>query len=206
MRRFSLRKGVLLVLALFSSATAASSFVTVQLPQEISFQMPRNWVVLSGNKTITLDAFLESVIPNVISDIKFQANLKNDKAQPIAQVQVYYWSSEYGQFDIKYFSDADVATYDQNMRVNLTNELTIFGGEITTWLGSSKMNINRLNVLKSEYSRPSKLISGHFRVQVLRVYCEENTFSFVVSYHEEELVPLRPIIDKIISTLRCNHC
>ena len=187
-----------------TGVTIASSFSTVQLPQEISFQMPKNWVVLSGNKTITLDAFLESVIPNAISDIKFQANLKNNKAQPIAQVQVYYWSSEYGQFDIKYFSDADVATYDQDMRVNLTNEVTMFGGEITSWL--SKMNINRLNVLKSEYSRSSKLISGHFRVQVLRVYCGENSFSFVVSYHEEELLPLRPIINKIVSTLSCTVC
>lgn len=206
MRRFSLRNSVLVVLALFASATAASSFVTVQLPQEISFQMPRNWVVLSGNKTITLDAFLESVMPNAISDIKFQANLKNDRGQPIAQVQVYYWSSEYGQFDIYHFSEVDVATYNRNMRVNLESEVKTFGSKITSWRGSSKKNINQLNVLISEYSRRSNLISGHFRVQVLRVYCGENSFSFVVSYHEEQIVPLRPIVGKIISTLRCSLC
>ena len=127
--------------------------------------MPSNWLVLSNNKTITLDAFVESVVPNYSGNIKFQANLKNDKAQPITTVQVYYWSSEYQQSEI-----------------------------------------NGLDILRSEYRRPTTLLQGHVRVQILRIYCGLSSFSFVISYHEEEVLPLRPIIDKIISTLRSDVC
>lgn len=194
------------LLILFAGISPASSFVTVELPQNISFQMPLNWVVLSGNKTITLDAFIESVMPNVTSDIKFQANLKNDKAQPIAQAQVYYWNSEFLQSDVKGLSKVDVTTYNRDMRLQMEDELSNAGVRVTSWLGTTRKNINGLTVLISEYSRPSKLIQGHFRVQVIRVYCGENSFSFVVSYHEEEVLPLRPIVEKVISTLRCGLC
>ena len=195
-----------LLLILFAGISPASSFVTIELPQNISFQMPRNWVVLSGNTTITLDAFLESVMPNVTSDIKFQANLKNDSEQPIAQVQIYYWSSEFLQSDVKGLSKVDVVTYNHNIRLQIEDELSDAGVRVTSWLGTTKKNINGLNVLISEYSRPSKLIQGHFRVQLLRIYCGVGSFSFVVSYHEEEILPLRPIADKIISTLQSDLC
>jgi hypothetical protein len=45
-------------------------------------------------KTITLDAYIEAVLPKANGDGKFQANLKNDYGQPIATVQVYYWNSQ----------------------------------------------------------------------------------------------------------------
>jgi hypothetical protein len=202
--RFRVVFGLLFIL--FAGSSLASSFVKVELPQKISFQMPINWLVLSANKTITVDAFIESVLPKATSDLKFQANLKNDKAQPITTVQVHFWSSEYQQSDIIEFSEADVVAYNHNMYLKITDELDMFNAQITSWIGTMKENINGLGILRSEYRRISVLLQGHVRVQILRAYCGQNSFSFVITYHEEEVLPLRPIIDKMISTLRSDVC
>ena len=45
------------LLVFWLGVSFASSFVNVELPQNISFQMPRNWVVSSGTEMISLEAF-----------------------------------------------------------------------------------------------------------------------------------------------------
>ena len=184
----------------------ASSFVNVELPQNISFQMPRNWVVSSGTEMISLEAFFKSLMPQSTNDMSFQATLKNEKTQSIARLQVHYWKSEKRQMDIMGLLDFDLAAYNNSMRNQMTVQLHRVGSRMTSWRGTTKENINGLNVLISEYSRTSQSIAGHFRVQVLRIYCGLNSFSLLVSYHEEAILPLRPTVNKIISTLESDSC
>lgn len=85
---------ILVTITCLTAVSHAATFLTLQFLTGISFDLPKNWVVLSKNKTITLDAYIEAVLPKANGDVKFQANLKNDYGQPIATVQVYYWNSQ----------------------------------------------------------------------------------------------------------------
>lgn len=184
----------------------ASSFIGINVNNDISFDIPRNWVVLSDNKTITLNSIIESILP-VTSSVRFQANLKDDNGKPITTVQIYRWSSEFYQADIDSMGESDMSDYNQQMRSQMVKELKAAGGTVSKWHGTRKSYVNDLVVLVSEYSRPSALgLSGQFRVQVLRVYSGDRSFSFVISYHEDNILPLRVLVDKIITTLRCSHC
>lgn len=197
----------LLILSTINSDSYASSFVEIKLNDGISFQLPRNWVILSDNNTITLNSFIESVLP-VSSKVSFQANLKDDMGNPLTNVQIYRWKSKYLQENISSMSKEEIDDYDQLMSNNTQKELRQAGGEFTSWHGTKKLTINGLVVLVSEYSRltANEKPPGHFRVQVLRIYSGEQSFSFVISYHEETLLPLRVLVDKITSTLRCDRC
>jgi hypothetical protein len=189
-----------------ASIAFASSFIKININNNISFDIPRNWVVFSDNKTITLNSIIESALP-VSSSVRFQANLKDDKGRPITTVQIYRWKSEFHQTDVNGMGETDIIDYNRQMQNQIGKELNTVGGTVSNWFGSRKLHINDLVVLASEYSRPSNLASfGHFRVQILRIYSGDKSFSFVISYHEETNLPLRILVDKVISTLRCTHC
>ena len=186
--------------------TYASEVVEIQVNGNVSFQLPRDWVVLSDNKIVTLNSFLKSILP-VSSATRFQANLKNDSGEPITVAQIITWRSDFSQADVIAMMNHDVDDYDLQMNEQMRSQIEQIGERITHWFGTRKHNISGLAVLTSEYSRTSKRSPlGHFRVQVVRVYSKEHSFSFVISYHEETLLPLRIVIDKIISTLRCPRC
>lgn len=184
----------------------ASSFIKISINNSIVFDIPRNWIVLSDNKTIILNSIIESVLP-VSSSVRFQANLKDDNGRPITTVQIYRWKSEFSQADVNAMSESDISDYNQQMRSQMAKELKAVGGAVSNWHGTKKSHVNDLVVLVSEYSRSSNLaLSGQFRVQVLRIYSGDKSFSFVISYHEDNVLPLRVLVDKVIGTLRCPHC
>ncbi len=184
----------------------SSSFIEININNSISFHIPRNWTVLSDDKIITLNAIIESALP-ISTSVRFQANLKDDNGRPITTIQIYRWKSDFYQTDVDAFGELDIVDYNRQMQNQSDKQLNAIGGAISRWHGSKKSQVNGLVVLTSEYSRPSSLAPvGHFRVQVLRIYSGNKSFSFVISYHEENILPLRILVDKVISTLRCAHC
>ena len=187
-------------------ASHGSSYLNLQFPTGVSFDLPKNWVVLSRNKTITLDAYIEAVLPSTVSEIKFQANLKDDYGQPIATVQVYYWNSQTSQSDVEGFTTFDVAEYNDAMREQMYSQLQNIGSKVVSWNGTQRHTLGGLSILTSEYIRPSLLIKGHFNVRVSRVYCGDNSISFVSSYHVEQIMNLRPLMDRVLSSLKHSNC
>jgi hypothetical protein len=104
-------------------------------------------------------------------------------------------------------SEDDLGGYDQMMHEQLARQVSQIGGSITGWFGTRKQYINGLVALTSEYSRSQDFPPvGHARVQIIRVYSGKHSFSFVISYYEEAVPPLRSLVDEVVSTLRCIRC
>ena len=199
----------LLVLVSVCCSTAvaqAATFLTLHFPTGVSFDLPKNWTVISKNKTVTLDAYIEAVLPRAKGDVKFQANLKNDYGQAIATVQLYYWNSQTSQSDVEDVTAFDVAEYNDAMREQMQSQLRTIGSEVLSWSGTQKHSLGRLSVLTSEYVRPSSLIAGHFNVRVSRVYCGDSSISFASSYHLGQPLSLRPIMDRVLASLKNTDC
>ncbi len=198
--------GLLMFLVQGNSIAQSNGPVEIRIDNDVSFEIPRNWVVLSENRTIDLNSYLKSIFYNP-GGVVFQANLKNADGRPITTVQVYRWQSELHQTDISNLSKNDLKIFENGIFNQTKKELSQAGGSISEWYGLKKRVINGLLVLLFEYSRPSILPPfGHFRVQVARVYSGDRSFSFVISYHEETPFPLRNVVNQIITTLRCNGC
>jgi len=201
---------LLLIFLQFNSIARASSFIKIKVNNNVSFQLPRNWVVLSDDNVIILNSLVKSTLSvRSNSNIRFQANLTNNKGEPLTTVQVYslHFQDEPSQSRFAEMSEDDLGGYDQMMHEQLARQVSQFGGRVTDWYGTRKQYINGLVALTSEYSRSQDFPPvGHARVQIIRVYSGKHSFSFVISYYEEAVPPLRSLVDEVVSTLRCLRC
>jgi len=180
--------------------------VKLTIDNHVKFQLPRNWSVLSDNGVTTLNSIIESAVFNA-KDLKFQANLRNDNGETITTVQTYKWNSEFTQDNVSAMTKTDLNGYDKDMHRQMKKEIAQVGGSFSDWLGTKTQRINGLTILSSKYRRVSKhQPQDHFIVQVLRIYSGSESFSFVISYHEESTLPLSILVEKIISTLGCKTC
>jgi hypothetical protein len=196
---------LLLLPAQINASVLADDFVDIKLNDNISFQLPRNWVVISDNGLTRLNSVIKHSI-FTISTVRFQANLKNEDGEAVTTLQLYGWDSKSNQNQISKWSQYEVQNYDLSLLNQFQKEAAQVGTTISSWYGTKVVQINGTYALESRYKRPSQFKNGNFIVHVLRVYAGKNSFSFVISYHEQSTLPLGVLVDEIISTLRCGNC
>ncbi len=110
-------KSFLLAL-LFSISTlpawGASNFVRVPLGKGASIEVPKNWVVLSGNQRNTIDTFVEAKgYRQTKSALSFAANLYDDRGKTIALINVrFYPDNPTTQAEAKQVTPSDIKEID----------------------------------------------------------------------------------------------
>ena len=98
-------------------------------------------------------------------------------------------------------SAVEVDNFDTGLRKNVSSGVELAGGRILAWLGTKKQPINGATFLVTDYrSTPPK--SGTFRVRLVRFLSAQKSFTIIVSYREDQEYFLKPICDRIISSIR----
>jgi hypothetical protein len=208
----TIRAWVFTVLAVALSANittayATDNFARVSLPKGVSIELPKNWIVLSGNQRITLDSAVESGldlsgIEQEDSELPFAANYYDDKGATLGILNVrYYPQLELAQVDAQAANAQDVNDLDAALRENMIPSMKAFNMKVTSWAGTEKTSINGITVFLTEYRRQSLKGSGEFRVRLVRVLAGDKSFTLTVSYHEAASFLLKPITDRIINSL-----
>lgn len=201
---------VLLSLGCLSGLTpawAANNFIVVQLPQGVQVELPRNWEALSNNQRITLDSTVQSRLErtgdfDASSDLNFAANYYDDAGKVAALMNVrYYPDMDVTQRDSRDAGPADIEELDRALRANLDKAGKEFGFTVLAWKGTRKQVINGTVAFVTEYRR-SPIKNGNFVVRLIRVLNGPRSFTLTVSYRESDEFLLRPICDRIISSLR----
>lgn len=197
---------LLLCAPMFTWATG--NFATVTLPKGVSIQLPKNWIVLSDNQRITLDTFVESGLDlsggqQQSSEFPFAANYYDDRGNTAGILNIrYYPQLDLSQADARSATNQDVMELDKALKENMTKEMKSFGMSITSWIGTTKTEINGITAFITEYRRASMKGSGDFQVRLVRVLVGDRSFTLTVSYLEPASTILRPIAERIISSLR----
>ena len=193
--------------AVHGVASATDNFARVGLPKGVSIELPKNWVVLSGNQRITLDSAVESGldlsgIEQESSDLPFAANYYDDKGNTLGLLNVrYYPQLELTQADALSANAQDVKELDAALKENLLPSMKAFGMPVTSWTGTHKTLLNGNTVFITEYRRKPLKGSGEVRVRLVRVFNGSKSFTLTVSYHEVESFLLKLITDGIINSL-----
>lgn len=196
-----------LLLAAHGVASATDNFARVRLPKGVSIEIPKNWVVLSGNQRITMDSAVESGldlsgIKQKGSELPFAANYYDDKGNTLGIMNVrYYPQLELTQADAQSANAQDVRELDAALKENMIPSMKAFNMTVTSWAGTQKSAINGITVFITEYQRKSLKESGEFRVRLVRVFADDKSFTVTVSYHEAASFLLKPITDRIINSL-----
>lgn len=207
-----LMRVIRLILVVATTATLAgtvwaeSNFLTVPLPRAVTIELPRNWIVLSANQRITLDAYVEALTERTYgsrtefpTELPFAANFINDRRETIGIVNVrYYPSLEATQTDVRALSTAEIEAVDNAWHRGLMSSPVT----VVSWEGTAAKEINGLATLVTQYRRKSMRGSGTFRVRLVRVLNGDKSFTLTVSYREAEEIFLEVITDRIVNSVR----
>jgi hypothetical protein len=199
--------GAALCISLFSVALAANNFIPIRLPHGVQIELPRNWEALSMNQRITLDSAVQSRneragIFDASSDLNFGANYYDEAGKTAAIVNVrYYPDSEVSQLDARAAVQSDIRELDSALRESMVKAAQIGGFSVLAWNGTIKQVINGITAFVTEYKRSPLKGNGNFKVRLVRVFNGGKSFTLTISYREDQEYLLRPIGDRIISSL-----
>lgn len=187
-----------------SPVEGASNFVRVPLGKGATIEVPKNWVVLSGNQRITIDTFVEAKgYRQTESTLSFAANLYDDRGKTLALVNArFYPDNPITQTEARQVTPADLKEIDVQMRKVAEAPLKAMGVKMLNWYGSKMQLVNGLYVLVHEHQHSGAGDAGVTRVRGLRVWRSPRSFTVTLSYRERDSVMLLPIIDYMTNSLR----
>jgi len=185
-------------------AWGVSNFVRVPLGKGASIEVPKNWVVLSGNHRTTIDSFVEAKgYRQTESTLSFAANLYDDRGKTIALVNArFYPDNPITQAEARQATSADIKEIDVEMRKAVEAPLKAMGVRMLNWYGSKMQVINELYVLVHEHQHSGAGDAGVTRVRGVRVWRSPRSFTVTLSYRERDATILLPIINYMTNSLR----
>jgi len=190
-----------------STAGASSNFVQIGLPNNVSIEIPRNWIVLSANQRITLDSAVESRLDLSglkidASTLPFAANLYDDSGATIGMVNIrFYPGIDLSQADVIASTTNDVIELDKVLKRQALASVKGTGIRVTSWNGTKLSEINGITVFVTEYTRTARDGVNQFIVRLVRVFASDQSFTLTVSYKDSVEVLVGPITDRIIGSL-----
>ena len=186
------------------AAWGASNFIRVPLGKGASIEVPKNWVVLSGNQRTTIDAFVEAKgFRQTESSLSFAANLYDDRGKTLALVNArFYPDNPITQAEARQATPADLKEFDIEFLKAVETSLKAMGVRMLNWYGSKMQVINGLSVLVHEHQHSGAGDAGVTRVRGVRVWRAPHSFTVTLSYRERDAATVLPIIDYMTKSLR----
>jgi hypothetical protein len=189
---------------------AADNFATVQLTMGINVDLPKNWIVMSQDHMMTIDASAQSVgtelgIFNASSNLAFGAGyiFEGDSAA-LFNIR-YYPEVDVSQSDARSLSRLDINEFDELLEKGIRESGKLSGYSVSEWLGTSEKEINGFTAMISRYLRKSDNDTEDFNVRLVRVFDEQKSFTITISYRESLGGVLRPICDHVIGSIQINQ-
>ena len=141
--------GIAASFALLPVCLAANDFVAIRLPQGVQIELPRNWEVLSKNKSqrITLDSAVPSRNEgagtfDASSDFNFAGSYFDGAGKNAALVNVrYYPNSAISQADVRAAGQSDIRELDRALRDAMAKGSQTDGFSVLDWHDTSKQVI-----------------------------------------------------------------
>jgi hypothetical protein len=195
-------------LAFVPLCEAANNFVPIKLPHGVQVDLPINWEALSNNQRITLDSAVQALAErndsfDASDDLNFAANYYDDAHKVAALMNIrYYPKMEVTQAEARAVGPSDIQELDSMLRDGISKGGPAMGVSLVSWHGTTKQVINGTTAFVTEYTRAPQQNNGNFRVRLVRVFNGSKSFTLTVSYRERQEYLLRPICDRIISSLR----
>jgi hypothetical protein len=181
--------------------------VNVSLPNEVTIELPRNWVIISQNQRITLDSAVEagldlSGFDYLNSELPFAANYFDDAGNAKGLINLrYYPDMSVTQDDASKWSRENIEELDSGLEKSIRDSENVSGLKVTAWKGTESAILNGVFVFITEYERASSNPGGDFSVRLVRVLAGSQSLTMTISYQLQQGVLLKPVTDKIIESL-----
>jgi hypothetical protein len=196
-----------LFISFFTPACAESSFVTVNMGNGVTGQLPKNWFVDSDNKRKTLSAWAESQLEqknlkDIENTMPFAASYYDENNVNAASMTIrFYPTLSLTQKDMREASSKDIGEVDSSVQSNFTVGIEAGGGKVIQWLGTSRREINGKVYLISR-NRTINLKNHTFSGYLVRTWNGSKSFTLIMNYREDQEFFMKPIMSKMIDSIR----
>ncbi len=182
----------------------------VNLPKGVSLLLPQTWTVLSKQLRDSLDNEKNVSMPklsviNATSDLSFVANyfIENNTTAALLNIRYYpnmtVTQSESERMDAEEIQKLDKYIYD-NIKMGEKDS----GWSLMEWRGTKRQVINGSTAFVTEYTRTGINNNGSFCTRLIRFFRGSESYTISIGYKIEDESSLRPICDKVISSIRNN--
>jgi len=197
---------IILTIALTANmAFAQSSFVSLPLPQNVSIELPKNWIVATENTRITAEAFAESLGGHKNTDLKFLAESYDQQNHRIANVNVVYLPNAppLSQSELRAFTQSEFESNTKGLQGQINEVIKKVGGRLLSWEKPKRVEINGVTLMELGYSTivPSTG-EGVFKVKMLHMFAGPKSFKLTIGYSVDRALVLEPITNHIINSLK----
>jgi hypothetical protein len=190
----------------YSVTQADENFALIRLPNDVTAELPKNWLILSRSDKITIDAAAQSIAEKLkmfdaSSELSFAAGyVFAGRSAALFNIR-YYPNLELTQEDAKQFDDASVEVLDALIQENIIKAGKASSYSVPVWKGTEMREINGNMAFVTEYNRRLNKNDGDFIVRLVRIYDGSSSFTITISYRESLEGVLRPICDHIIQSI-----
>jgi hypothetical protein len=183
-------------------ARGAENFVRVPFGDGVSVEVPGTWVVLSGDRRVSVAAYVAAGASRK-NDPAFAAHLHDERGRTRGLVNVLFSPRNTAtQADVRELTAEDMKSLDVELRTLAERPLKAMGTRMTRWYGSTIRVINGLHVLVHEHETSGIGDAGPTRVRGLRVWSSPRSFTVMLSYRESDAKTLLPVIDHMTASVR----
>jgi hypothetical protein len=188
-------------------SNADSNFIRVNLTKGVSAELPKNWSAMSDNRRITLETWKESVfqankLSDAENDMPFMANYFDDMGNSAGTFSIrFYRTIKVTESEAIAGGKAFIKELDDGVKKNYTIGLETSGGKLVSWLGTTMKSINGSMYFISE-NRQITPRGDRFRGILVRYLNAGKSFTVLISYREDDAYLLKPICDRIISSIQ----
>lgn len=202
---------IVLFIALIPLSFSANNFIPIKLPHGVQIELPRNWIVVSNNQRITIDSAVQSRIEHAgifdaSSDLNFGANYYDDAGKTAGVMNArYYPELDITQAEARVAGTSDILELDATLLETIVKSGKISGFSVLVWKGTIKQVLSGVTAFVTEYKRSPLNNNGNFVVRLVRVFNKEKSFTMTLSYRENQEFLMRPICDRIMSSLKVEN-
>ena len=195
-------------------ATAESNFVIIDLPNDIVFNLPKNWTIYNDNQRVLLDTVVEILTDEedrgyvVNSQLPFVADFYTESGAKVAMASIrFYPDMDITQDEVITAGKNEISELDDELKKQIVKSLSLINANkrVTRWLGTKKKTINGITFLVTEYTRNSLILNGDFRVYLYRALIGNRSFTLILSHYTKQESYLGLITDKIANSIRDKH-
>jgi hypothetical protein len=186
-----------------------SDYIHVNLPKGSSILLPKNWTILSNQQKGSIEEEksrrLSIELVNATSDLSFAANYfyPNNRTAALLNIR-FYPNITVTQAESEKMGIEDIQSLDSVVHENINKAEKISDWTLIEWRGTKRQIINGNTAFVSEYTRTGINDSSSFCTRLVRFFRGSESYTLTIGYRIEDESTLRPICDKIISSIKNN--
>lgn len=185
-----------------------SKFARVDLPMDVSIEVPRNWRLLDGEINTTIETAGEAAMN--LAGVELPAgqkiNLFRANSNPpgtYAGIAINATDSEIPPSDVMAASDSEIREFGSLMHQMLDRSLASLNQRVIRFVGIRREIVDGHPALVMEYVRSGA--DGPVAVQMTRLFIGKKEISLNLSYRQREAGLWRPVVDYMRSTFRVSQ-